>query len=54
MAVKSRQLALFGLIVFTAVILGIDEVLALLAGGQLGLLAWGLVQKCRGLRAGFV
>ena len=48
-AVKSWQLAVLGAVVFTAVMLGIDEVLALLVGGLLGMLIWGLWRKWRGL-----
>jgi len=48
-AVKSWQLAVLGVVVFTAVMLGIDEVLALLVGGLLGMLIWGLWRKWRGL-----
>jgi chromate transporter len=48
-AVKSWQLAVLGVVVFTAVVLGIDEVLALLVGGLLGMLIWGLWRKWRGL-----
>lgn len=48
-AVKNWQLVLLGLVVFTAVILGLDEVLALLIGGLLGMLMWGLWRKWRGL-----
>ena len=48
-AVKSWQLAVLGAVVFTAVMIGIDEVLALLAGGLLGMLIWGLWRKWRGL-----
>ncbi len=48
-AVKSWQLAVLGTAVFTAVMFGIDEVLALLVGGLLGMLIWGLWRKWRGL-----
>jgi len=48
-AVKSWQLAVLGTAVFTAVMLGIDEVLSLLVGGLLGMLIWGLWRKWRGL-----
>lgn len=48
-AVKNWQLAVLGLVVFTAVMLGSDEVLALLVGGLLGMLVWGLWRKWRGL-----
>ncbi|MCP4362808.1 MAG: chromate efflux transporter [Chloroflexi bacterium] len=48
-AIKSWQLAVLGAVVFTAVMLGIDEVLALLMGGLLGMLIWGLWRKWRGL-----
>jgi chromate transporter len=48
-AVKSWPLAGLGALVLAAVLLGVDEVLALLAGGLLGLLIWGLARARRGM-----
>jgi chromate transporter len=47
-AVKSWQLAGLGALVLAAVLLGVDEVLALLAGGVLGVLVWRLARAWRG------
>ncbi len=46
-AIKSWQLALIGVGVFTAVLLGVNEVLALLGGGIIGMLIFnsGLIQS---------
>lgn len=48
-AVKGWETAVLGIIVFIAVWFGLDEVFALLLGGFLGMLVWGLWRKWRGL-----
>ena len=48
-AVKGWQTAVLGVLVFVAVWFGLDEVIALLLGGFLGMLIWGLWRKVRGL-----
>ena len=48
-AVKNWQLAILGSMVCVVVLFGIDELLALLGGGLLGMLIWGVWRKWRGL-----
>ena len=48
-AVKGWQTAVLGGLVFIAVWFGLDEVFALLLGGFLGMLVWGLWRQARGL-----